>query len=529
MSKGRVLIVEDETVTALALKATTTRLGYEVVGSVASGEAAVAAARENHLDVILMDIRLKGAMDGTTAAETIRRQTGVPSIYLTAYSDQETLQRAKIAEPYGYLVKPYNEKELRAAIEIAMHNSAMERERREAADAIEARERLLQEITDNSPAIVYMKDAEGRYTLANRRFEEAFGLLRSTVRGHDDGELLPGTTGEILWAGDQVVLREGKPTQQEETLLSVEGHRTYLATRFPILAWNGIIGGVCGVLNDVTELKRAKQLLQECRERQRAMARGGEGDTALQLSEELDRLRSELEEQVARRTQALRLANEELESFNQMISHDLRVPLRGIQHLAEALSEDAADRLAPSDVQLVRDIQAQCYRLGRLLSDLLTYAHGEARHLTRVNVNLTKLSREIVEELQRDQPRGDLDVVIANGLECRGDELLLRLVLENLIGNAWKFTRKKPGARIEVGGSKQPGGARVIYVKDNGAGFDMSAAHRLFQPFQRIHLPGEFPGTGLGLSSVKRIVELHGGRVWAEGRVGEGATFWFEI
>lgn len=248
----RVMVVEDEAVTAMALEESLQRLGYEVAAVVSTGEEALTLAKQEHLDVILMDIRLRGLLDGITTAQRIRKEVDVPCVYVTAYSDLETIQRAKLAEPFGFLVKPYDEKELRAAIEIAVHHGGAERDRQEARRAIEARERTLQDLVDQSPAIIYIKDVEGRYILANRKFETAFRVLRGELRGKEDVEALP-TYAATLAVADERVLRSGQAERMEQEIELADGARRYLALRSPLVHPDGSIYGVCTVLTDMTD------------------------------------------------------------------------------------------------------------------------------------------------------------------------------------------------------------------------------------------------------------------------------------
>ena len=242
----------------------------------------------------------------------------------------------------------------------------------------------------------------------------------------------------------------------------------------------------------------------------------------------LEKARDELEERVIERTTQLEAANKELESFSYSVSHDLRAPLRSIDGFSQALFEDYGDKLdaqGRSDLQRVR---AATQRMAQLIDDMLNLSRVSRGEVRREMVDLSSMVRNIAEELKAAEPDRKVDVAIADGIQAEGDVRLLRVLVENLLSNAWKFTGKHPTAKIEFGIS-QNNGKPVYFVRDDGAGFDMAYAGKLFGAFQRLHSMSEFNGTGVGLATVQRIVNRHGGKVWAEGTVDQGATFYFTL
>ncbi len=234
----------------------------------------------------------------------------------------------------------------------------------------------------------------------------------------------------------------------------------------------------------------------------------------------------DLERLVAERTAELAVANEQLRAFSYSVSHDLRAPLRAVIGFATAIREDSADRLDDEARANLDRILAGGNRMRELIEGMLALGRVVETGMERAPVDLGRLAEDVVRELREASPARRVEVIVQPGLRVLGDRVLLRALLANLLGNAWKFTSRREDARIEVGERPTDG---VLFVRDNGAGFDMSYAKKLFGPFQRLHSQDEFPGTGVGLATVERIVSRHGGRIWAEGAKGAGAAFFFTL
>ena len=247
-----------------------------------------------------------------------------------------------------------------------------------------------------------------------------------------------------------------------------------------------------------------------------------------QAEEEVQRLNAELEQRVRDRTAQLEAANQELESFAYSVSHDLRAPLRGIDGWSLALVEDFASQLDEEARHYLGRVRSEAQRMGQLIDDLLRLSRVTRAPLERDSVDLTALARSIADNLREIHADRRIDFTIQPGLTACGDARLLEVALTNLLNNAAKFTGKQAEARVEVGRTEHAG-QPAFYVRDNGAGFDMAYARSLFGPFQRLHRSSEFPGTGIGLATVQRIIHRHGGRVWAEAQVDRGATFYFTL
>ena len=221
--------------------------------------------------------------------------------------------------------------------------------------------------------------------------------------------------------------------------------------------------------------------------------------------------------------------NKELEAFNYSVAHDLRAPLRRIGSHAEALREDGAGHLSDPCVRHIDAIQRAGRRMNGLIDALLSLSLLARQEIRRRPVNLTSLAHGIVTHLRIAEPGRNVDVVIADDLVVQADGALMRIVLENLLNNAWKFTALQETARVEFGATQETDGSTTYFVRDNGTGFDMAYANKLFNPFQRLHGEKEFPGHGIGLATVGRIIQRHGGRVWLEGVVDKGATCYFTL
>jgi light-regulated signal transduction histidine kinase (bacteriophytochrome) len=221
-------------------------------------------------------------------------------------------------------------------------------------------------------------------------------------------------------------------------------------------------------------------------------------------------------------------ASKELEAFSYSVAHDLRAPLRAIDGFGLALEEDCAHKLDATEAQHLKRIRSSAQHMGQLIDGLLGLSRVTRGDIVRESVDLTRIANGSGARLREAQPQRDVEMVVQDGMVGQGDTRLLTAALDNLLGNAWKFTSKNPHARIEVG--MQPEKEHpVFFVRDNGVGFDPTYAHKLFGAFQRLHGASEFEGSGIGLATVQRIVRRHGGRIWAEGKVGEGATFYFTL
>jgi signal transduction histidine kinase len=276
------------------------------------------------------------------------------------------------------------------------------------------------------------------------------------------------------------------------------------------------------------ELKRLNEQL-EGKVEERTAALEAEITERKQAEEKIYKLNAELEQRVIERTAQLEAASKELETFSYSISHDLRAPLRSLDGFSQVLFEDYANQLDEQGKDYLQRIRKASQHMAELIDALLMLSQMTRKEMNYETVDLNTLAQATLAELRQTQPKRQIEFVIEEGLAAQGDPQLLRVVMENLLANAWKYTGKQPEARVEVGALRQEDGKRTYFVRDNGAGFDMAFEDKLFKAFQRLHTPNEFPGIGIGLATVQRIIHRHGGRVWAEGEVEKGATFFFTL
>lgn len=284
------------------------------------------------------------------------------------------------------------------------------------------------------------------------------------------------------------------------------------------------IGDLADAFNAMlAEIERATKELQASNQELRR-----EVEERTRAEGEVLRLNAELEQRVRERTSALELSNRELESFCYAVSHDLRGPLRAIDGFSQALQQDCLPQLPAEGQRYLQRIRASTQRMGQLIDDLLNLSKVSRGELSRIDIDLGDVARQVVAELAQREPERKVDVAIWDNMHAQADPRLMRSALENLIANARKFTSKTERARIELG-CLYDGMRTTYFVRDNGVGFDMAYADKLFGAFQRLHSEKEFPGTGIGLATVQRIVHRHGGRIWANGTPGKGAAFFFTL
>ncbi|MFC4161281.1 PAS domain-containing protein [Chitinimonas lacunae] len=359
----------------------------------------------------------------------------------------------------------------------------------------------LQAVIDNTTAVIYVKDLDGRFILVNRQFETLFHTNRQGVLGRTDRDLFPAQFAEEYRRNDQEVMQSREPLQFEETALQEDGEHTYLSVKFPLTTADGQVSGICGVSTDITERKR---------------------DEAKQA-----RYRDELEAAVRARTRELESANTELKAFSYSVSHDLRAPLRTLDGFSLMLAEDYADRLDDRGRDYINRLRRAAQRMSDLIDAMLLLSKVANAGLKRELVDLSAIASSISDDLRNESPQRPIEFEIAPDVKALADRQLIQIVLRNLLENAWKYSAYSEPSRITFGVIDD--GERIYFIRDNGAGFDMAYSNKLFQPFQRLHKAEEFSGTGIGLATVQRVIQRHNGRIWADSQPGCGSTFFFTL
>ena len=371
----------------------------------------------------------------------------------------------------------------------------------------DARLALLAAIVDSSYDAIVGKSVDGLVTSWNPAAEQMFGYSRDEMIGRPTTVLAPAEGAEEI-EGFLGTLLKGEAVLQHETVgLRKDGSTFPVAlTISPIRGHDGEVIGASTIARDLTAQRLAASLQLRADDLERSAA-------ALQL-----------------RAEDLERANRNLEAFTYCVSHDLRAPLRALSGFSAALLEEYGDGLDDVGRGYAERIEAGAERMAQLIDDLLHLSRISRAVVRKEAVDLGAEAASIAAEFQRREPDRRVAFTIEEPVVATADRALIVTVLENLLGNAWKFTSGRAEASIEFGTMPAPRAAEVCcYVRDNGAGFDPEYRDKLFRPFQRLHLASEFPGTGVGLASVRQIVELHGGDTWAEGAIGRGATFHFTL
>lgn len=413
-------------------------------------------------------------------ASTVSGQSIHTILKATGSYDRES----KLLEVVGYIQDITDRKE----VEVALRKS-------------EERYRSLIETTNDW---IWEVDENFDFTYSSLKIQTILGYDLNAVLGHSIFTLISASTREVVEKQfTELALEQKAFVGTELSFEDSSGEVVIFETSgIPLFTNNGIFQGYRGIAKDITERKKTEQ--------------------------QISRMNDELENKVIERTKMLRIANKELEAFSYSVSHDLRAPLRSIDGFSQALIEDYADSLDKTAMNYLSRVRSAAQRMSTLIDDMIKLAKVSRTELARKQINLSAIARSVADSLLEQSPDREARFIIEPDLTVIGDENLMKVVLQNLVENAWKFTSQEPETHIEIG-SEKIDGETAYFVRDNGAGFDMNYAKKLFTPFQRLHKQSDFPGTGIGLSTVQRIIHRHLGKVWAEGEVGKGAVFYFTL
>jgi PAS domain S-box-containing protein len=497
MSPANILIVEDEGLVAEEIALRVQQMGHRIATIVDNAADAFDFVATVRPDMALLDINLRGKVGGIEVARRFRREFDVPVVFLTAHADTATLKEATETEPFGYIVKPFDQRMLAATLETALR-------RRRAEEKLAKMEHWLSATMTSIGDGVIATDREYHVSFINPVAERLCGWPNGSALGRPVAEVyrirgadcsrLEDKIEEAIRDRLAINLDQCELQGPEGTVLPIDD------TLAPIRDEAGRVGGIVIVFRDARERKRHEQ--------------------------ELQRLNSELDEQVRRRTAQLQAANSELASFSYSIAHDLRAPLRAVNAFASLLLQEHGKALDPEGQRLLDIVIRNASRMGRMIDDYLKLSGLSHVALTHQTIDMTALAREawaqVTEGLERP-PKLELGELPA----ALGDENLIRQVWVNLLANAVKFTRSVEHPEVRVAGRADAHAAHYT-IADNGVGFDPSHASKLFHVFERLHTQQEFEGNGVGLCIVQRILHRHEGDITIEGELGKGVrvSFW---
>ncbi len=527
MDKAKILIVEDESIVALNIKNRLEELGYAVVAMLNSGEAALQVVAHNRPDLVLMDIKLKGTVDGIEAAALIRRRFQIPVVYLTAYSDEETVNRAKFTEPYGYILKPFEARDLCTTIEVSLHKHRMERQLRE-------REQWLATTLKSIGDAVITTDSQGSITFMNPVAEALTCWKQEEVLGSNLAQVfqtINEKTRQVVENPAVVALREGVTVGLENhtLLITKDGNEVPIDdSAAPIKNDVGNILGAVLVFHDVTEQQQIKAILERTNEELEIRV----AESTAQLRQANEQLRAEIAQRKHLESELL-LALEKERELNELksrivatVSHEYRTPLTTILSSTEMLQQYGSRWTEERKEKHFQRIQASVKYLTKLVNDVLFVNQAEAESLefNPLPLDVEQVASGLVEEFHL-QAVGQHTI----NFECQGvstnpllDERLIESMLRNLLSNGIKYSPPGSQVLLELVFERD---AVVFRVSDQGIGIPSADQTKLFNAFFRGSNVGTTAGVGLGLLIVKECVDLHGGEILVESEVGVGTKF----
>ncbi|MEI6608947.1 MAG: PAS domain S-box protein [Deltaproteobacteria bacterium] len=403
-------------------------------------------------------------------------------------------------------------------------------ERKQAEEALRESEDRYKSLLSNIPDIIFTIDLEGIITFVNQRAQEVLGYESAEMGNRNILNFIPQEDRQRAMEKMQKGMSGEKITHFQTPMIKKSGEVVFFDCSFSRVYRDGALIGAQGTAVDITYRKLADDeiSLLNAELEQKVLHRTNDlRDSQLALLNLVDDM-SISAKVIASTNKTLEAANKEIESFSYSVSHDLRAPLRSIDGFSQILLEDYKKNLDDTGRNYLERIRKATQNMGQLIDDMLKLSRVTSANLRLEPLDLSNMFREIIEKSQENDPARIADIIIQEGIIIDGDPTLMHIALTNLIENAWKFTGKEARTKIEFGSTSQAE-KKVIFIRDNGVGFDMAYVDKLFGTFQRLHTTAEFQGTGIGLATVKRIITRHGGEIWAEGEVGCGATFYFTL
>lgn len=520
----KLLLIDDSATFREEFKTTLETAGYCVTAA-ATGEEGLAAAVACRPQLIIVDRILPG-INGAAVIGRLKQDIhfrNTPCLLLTASDAPGDESSILDAGADAYLRKDTDLNVILARIDALLRSGALQSPVEADAPGLLGPQKIL--TVDDSPTYLHTLGDElrneGYEVIAAGSGEEALQLLEvQTVDCILLDLRMPGLSGQETcraikqrpqWANVPLVIL----TAVEEAQAMVEGINAGADDYIPKSTDFGVLRA------RVRAQLRKKQVEDEYRRIQEELSRKQVEAAQAKAAQSIAEARAAMVDEVNRK-------NRELEAFTYSVSHDLRAPLRSINGFSQILRKELGDRLDPKAQRYLGQVVTASARMAELIEALLQLSHIDRSKLNCENIDISALARTICGELAQSNPRQMVEFSVADGLHASADPTLLRCVFDNLLSNAWKFTRNTPAPRVQVGVTEGEGGS-TYFVRDNGAGFDMKNADKLFAPFQRLHSDSAFPGTGIGLATVQRIINRHDGRVWAEAATGNGATFFFTL
>jgi len=524
-----ILIVDDTPANLDLLEKILTGAGYQV-RSAGDGEVALRSVGVEPPGLILLDVKMPG-MDGFEVCRRLKddkRSSSIPIIFISILEDETARIKGFQTGGVDYINKPFHAEEvlMRVNTHLTIHRMQLNLEeivRERSTELEEANLKLRQQIDEHLLTMGMLRESEEKYRRIVDTANEGIWMLNKDIRtilvndqmarmlGYQVEEMTGQPVEAFMFEEDvpdnrrkMDNRRQGIAEHYERRFRCKDGQTLWtLVSGTPVYDSEHHFNGTCGMLTDITERKRAE--------------------------EKIHTLNIELEQRVRERTAQLEAANEELEAFSFHVAHDLRAPLLHVEGFIEILQERIKEILDEKSQHYMAVISDSAKRMGMLIDDLLSFSRMGRQEMSRMQVDLGALVREVIREFEPETSGRAIHWRIANLPVVTGDRAMLRIVLVNLISNALKFTKLREQAEIEIGCLPARETETTVFVRDNGVGFDMKYADKLFGVFQRLHKPEDFEGTGIGLANIRRIITRHGGTTWAEGKVDQGATVYFSL
>lgn len=518
---SKILVVEDESITAMDFERSLKTFGYEVVAIAPEGKDALNKAADLRPDLVLMDIVLKGEMDGIEVAGKIKADLNIPVIYLTAHPGE--ISRVKLTSPYGYLIKPVGETELMNTIELALHNHKMEVKLKES-------EERYRRLFDNSNDSIMIYNKEGMILDVNASTCEIFQYTYQDLVGKSIKQLISPSSNCLIAEMEDNLKRKGH-YDGEILFLENGGREIDTETSFRKVKFINQDDVLC-ISRDITQRKRKEKLIHEMLKKEEKLVKNLQTSNKelqstteeLQLSNMyLTNAQDELNETIKK----LEISNSELEQFAYVASHDLQEPLRMISSFTQLLERKYKDELDKGALEYIAFTVDGAKRMQCLINDLLTYSRLTSDAEEFVEVNLDEVLDEALFNLKMEIKENMVVITREPLPHIFVDYSQMVQLFQNLIGNAIKYKSEKTPI-IYIYGQEESENW-LFKIEDNGIGIEPEYFERIFQIFRRLHTKDEYEGTGIGLSICKKIVERHGGQIWVESELGKGSTFCFTI